>query len=125
MTGASHGLDPDRIVAQPLFSSLTRDEAAEFASFCEVRHVDDKRVEARPPFRRVDSRDRFGVGGVGGEAVDGLGRQDDEAAAGQGLCGHGVGRAAAGAQARRALSDTRTVTCRPTSLFQGPDVPMP
>ena len=40
MTGASHGLDPDRIVAQPLFSSLTRDEAAEFASFCEVRHVE-------------------------------------------------------------------------------------
>ena len=40
MTAASHGLDPDRIVAQPLFSSLTRDEAAEFASFCEVRHVE-------------------------------------------------------------------------------------
>ncbi|MDQ3664572.1 MAG: cyclic nucleotide-binding domain-containing protein [Actinomycetota bacterium] len=36
----SHGLDVERILAQPLFSSLTRQEAEEFASFCEVRHVE-------------------------------------------------------------------------------------
>ena len=39
-----HGLDADRILAQPLFSSLTREEAEEFAQFCEVRHVDQGRA---------------------------------------------------------------------------------
>jgi CRP-like cAMP-binding protein len=38
--GHSHGLDADRILAQPLFSSLTRREAEEFAPFCDVRHVE-------------------------------------------------------------------------------------
>ena len=42
--GHSRGLDADRILAQPLFSSLTRQEAEEFASFCEVRHVEPGRV---------------------------------------------------------------------------------
>ena len=42
--GHSAGLDADRILAQPLFSSLTRQEAEEFASFCEVRHVEPGRV---------------------------------------------------------------------------------
>jgi len=36
----SHGLDADRILAQPLFSSLTRADAEEFLPFCEVRHVE-------------------------------------------------------------------------------------
>jgi len=38
--GHSHGLDPDRILAQRLFSSLTRQEAEEFAPYCVVRHVE-------------------------------------------------------------------------------------
>ena len=42
--GNPHGLDADRILAQPLFSSLTRHEAEEFAPFCEVRHVEQGHV---------------------------------------------------------------------------------
>ena len=44
---------------------------------CEVGDMDDQRVEARPALGRVDPRDRLGIGGVGGEAVDGLGRHRD------------------------------------------------
>jgi CRP-like cAMP-binding protein len=36
-------LDADRILMQPLFASLSREEAAEFAPFCEVRHVEPGR----------------------------------------------------------------------------------
>jgi len=36
----SHGVDADRILAQPLFASLTRSEAEEFVRYCEVRHVE-------------------------------------------------------------------------------------
>jgi CRP-like cAMP-binding protein len=39
-SGHSHGVDADRILAQPLFASLTRSDAEEFAHFCEVRHVE-------------------------------------------------------------------------------------
>lgn len=42
--GRSHGLDVDRILAQPLFSPLTRQEAEEFAPFCEVRHAEQGKV---------------------------------------------------------------------------------
>jgi CRP-like cAMP-binding protein len=38
--GHSDGLDVDRILAQPLFSSLTRQQAEEFAPFCDVRHIE-------------------------------------------------------------------------------------
>jgi hypothetical protein len=38
--GHSRRVDADRILAQPLFASMTRREAEEFAPFCEVRHVD-------------------------------------------------------------------------------------
>ena len=37
-------LDADRILAQPLFSSLSRAEAEEFAPYCEVRHVEKGRA---------------------------------------------------------------------------------
>jgi CRP-like cAMP-binding protein len=40
----SHGVDADRVLAQPLFSSLTREEAEEFAAFCEVRHLEQSQV---------------------------------------------------------------------------------
>ena len=46
----------------------------------QVRHMDDQRVEARAALGGIDARDRFGVGGVGGEAVDGLGRHRDRLA---------------------------------------------
>jgi CRP-like cAMP-binding protein len=39
-----YGLDADRILAQPLFSSLTREEAEEFTHYCEVRHVEQGRA---------------------------------------------------------------------------------
>jgi len=38
--GHSHGVDADRILAQPLFASLTRQDAEEFVPFCEVRHIE-------------------------------------------------------------------------------------
>jgi len=41
--GHSHGVDADRILAQPLFSTLSRGDAEEFARYCEVRHVEPGR----------------------------------------------------------------------------------
>lgn len=42
-SGHSQRLDADRVRAQALFSSLTRQEAEEFAPFCEVQHVEQGR----------------------------------------------------------------------------------
>ena len=39
----SRGVDAERILEQPLFSSLTRAEAEEFVRYCEVRHVEPGR----------------------------------------------------------------------------------
>lgn len=36
--------DADRILAQPLFASLSREQAEELAPYCEVRHVDPGQV---------------------------------------------------------------------------------
>jgi CRP-like cAMP-binding protein len=38
--GPSRGVDADRILAQPLFASLSHAEAEEFAGFCQVQHVE-------------------------------------------------------------------------------------
>lgn len=38
--GHARGLDAGRILEQPLFSSLTQQEAEEFAPFCEARHIE-------------------------------------------------------------------------------------
>jgi CRP-like cAMP-binding protein len=38
--GHSQGVDADRILAQPLFASLSRADAEELAPFCEIRHVE-------------------------------------------------------------------------------------
>lgn len=38
--GSSRGVDADRILAQPLFASLSRQDAEELVRFCEVRHVE-------------------------------------------------------------------------------------
>ena len=43
-SGHSHDLTVERILAQPLFASLTRREAEEIAPFCEVRHVEPGHV---------------------------------------------------------------------------------
>lgn len=42
--GSSRGIDADRILAQPLFASLTRREAEEFVPFCEIRHFEPGRA---------------------------------------------------------------------------------
>jgi hypothetical protein len=47
----------------------------------DVGHMGDQGVEARPALGRVDRRHGAGVGGVGRQAIDRLGRQDDQAAA--------------------------------------------
>ena len=53
----------------------------------------DQRVEARPALGLEDGGDGGGIAGVGGEAVDRLGRQDDEAAGPERFSGLDVGRA--------------------------------
>ena len=53
-----------------------------------VGHMGDQRVEARPALGLEDRGDGGGVGGVGGQAIDGFGRQHDEASLTQGVgCG--------------------------------------
>ena len=56
-------------------------EVADLACCREISDVDDERVEAGPPLGGVDGGDGSGVRGVGGQAIDRLGRQNDEAAA--------------------------------------------
>ena len=52
-----------------------------------VRHMGDERVEGGPALGGIDAGHRLAIGGVGAEAVDGLGREGDEPALAQGLCG--------------------------------------
>jgi hypothetical protein len=49
----------------------------------------DERVEARTILGRIYADDRFGVGGIGAEAVDSLRRECDEAAGPKKLGGAG------------------------------------
>ncbi len=53
----------------------------------------DQRVERGPAFRHIEPRHRFAVGGIGAQAIDGLGRKRREAAARQaaGRRGDGLG----------------------------------
>ena len=55
-------------------------ENAEVLGGGEIGNVDDQGIEAGPTLGRVDARDGVGVGSVGGEAVDGLGRHRDRLA---------------------------------------------
>jgi len=63
----------------------------------------DERIEARPLLGGEEPRDGGGVGGVGGEAIDGFGRQDGQIAGSQRL-----GRAIYGVRVavRAILTDT-------------------
>ena len=49
----------------------------------EIGDVDDQRIEARAALGLVDLEHGVGIGGVGAEAVDGLGREGDELAGAQ------------------------------------------
>jgi hypothetical protein len=52
-----------------------------------VRHVADQRIELRPALGLVDPCDRRRIGGIGGKAVDGLGRDGDRQTVAQHLTG--------------------------------------
>ena len=52
-------------------------EFAQLPRGCQIGDMDDQRVEARPAFGRVDARYRFRIGRIGGQAVNGLGRNGD------------------------------------------------
>jgi hypothetical protein len=68
---------------RPMRGGSARASSSEIADRFGLRrgpHVDDQRIEARAALGGVDARDRFGIGGVGGEAVDGLGRHRDRLA---------------------------------------------
>ena len=53
----------------------------------EVGHMGDQRIEARPALGLVDGGHGARVGRVGGQAIDGLGGQDDQPAGAQGRDG--------------------------------------
>ena len=47
--------------------------------------MDNQRIEIRPPLGTIDFRDRLGPVGPRGQAIDGLGRQGDQASAAQAI----------------------------------------
>ena len=49
----------------------------------EIEHMRDQRIERRPALGGIEPRDGGAVGGVGAEAIDGLGRKRDQAAVGE------------------------------------------
>ncbi len=79
-------------------------ETGERACGRELAHMGDQRVECGPSLGGVEPGDRRPVGGVGAQAVDGLGRERDEAA----------GRRARGRprRSRRARSPPGASPCR-------------
>jgi CRP-like cAMP-binding protein len=77
--GRSAGVDAARIMAQPLFASLTPQEADEFAPYCEVRHIQPGQpvfIEGGLPvaFFVIESGDAEAV--AGGETMRHMGRGD-------------------------------------------------
>src|SRR6185437_3103063 len=60
-------------------------EVDEAARLRDVDDMDDERVELRPLLRRENPGDGLVVGGVGAEAIDGLGRERDKLARAQQL----------------------------------------
>ena len=49
----------------------------------DIPDMGDQRIERGPALGLVEMRDRGGIGGVGAEAIDGLGRERDQPAAGR------------------------------------------
>jgi hypothetical protein len=45
---------------------------------CSIEHVDDQRIEARPPLDFEDARHRLGVEGKRSQAIDSLGWESNE-----------------------------------------------
>src|ERR1019366_6652825 len=87
-----------------------------------ILHMGDQRVEPGPALGGVEPCDRLGVGGVGGQAIDGLGGQDDQFARRERAGGGGGG----GQWARWAVRATFTVTLlSTTSLVLHLPCPMP
>ena len=62
----------------------------------EIADMGDQRIEGGPALGLIEPRDRRGVGGVGAEAIDGLGREPDQAAFGQAARRGGHGGLAGG-----------------------------
>ena len=55
----------------------------------DIGDMRDQRIERGPAFGRVEPRNRAGVGGIGAEAVDGLGRERHQPAVGKATHGRG------------------------------------
>jgi hypothetical protein len=70
---------PER-VGKPL---RRRIENAKPAGGSRFLHMRNQRIEGRPPLRRIEARDGLGVGCIGAQPVDGLGRECDEPPAAQ------------------------------------------
>jgi hypothetical protein len=58
-----------------------RSELGDFSGLADAADMDDQRIEGRPALGLVDTRDRFAIGGIGGETVDRLGRHRHDPAA--------------------------------------------
>ena len=93
LIGSAHAADvklmtgPQGGVWVPLGGMVEVRERARRGS---VADVGNQRIERRAAFGLIETSDRLGVGGVGAEPVDGLGREGDEAARGEharGQCG--------------------------------------
>ena len=63
---------------------------------CDIADMGDQGIEGRPALGLVKVRDCGRIGGIGAEAVDGLGRERDQAAFGQSTCGSRHGGLAGG-----------------------------
>ena len=62
----------------------------------EIADMGDQRIEGRPALGLVEAGDRGRIGGIGAEAVDGLGRERDQPALGQATRRRGHGGLAGG-----------------------------
>ncbi len=61
-------------------ASRRRVETADPPRGLEIADMGDQRVEGGPALGLIEPRDRGRIGGVGAEAIDGLGRERDQAA---------------------------------------------
>ena len=81
-----------------------RIEARDFSRGCEVADMRNQRVEGGAALGLVEVGDRRRVGGISPQAINGLGRERDQPATGQGARGGGDG-GLAGGQNRRFQGD--------------------